>query len=66
MAAALKFVHESEQGIDPEVKRWIDNVIVPSLVREFLEGPAQGESVPKLKIVAECDADKTFSHGGSQ
>lgn len=63
MATALKFVRESETGIDPEVKSWIDNVIVPSLVREFLEDRAKERSVPRPRIVAESDTDNTFSQG---
>jgi len=63
MAAALKFVHESEPGIDPEVKSWIDNVIVPSLVREFLEDRAKEGPVLKPKIVAKSETDNTSSQG---
>ena len=66
MATALKFVQESGTGIDPEVKSWIDNVIVPALVREFLEDRAKEDSVLRLKIVAKSETDKAVSHGGSK
>ena len=36
MAAPPKLVSPRKKPIDPEVKIWIDNVIVPTLVREFL------------------------------
>jgi len=65
MSTALKFVRESAQRIDPELKSWIDNVIVPSLVREFLAGQAKEEAVPRPQIVAKCETDKAFSQGGS-
>jgi len=64
MATALKFVRESGTGIDPEVKSWIDNMIVPALVREFLEDRAKEDSVLRLKIVAKSKTDKAFSQGG--
>jgi len=63
MATALKFVHESEPGIDPEVKSWIDNVIVPSLMREFLEDQTHEGPVLKPKIVAKSETDNPFSQG---
>jgi hypothetical protein len=63
MATALKFVRESGTRIDPEVKSWIDNVIVPALVREFLEDRAKEDSVLRLKIVAKSKTDKAFSQG---
>ena len=66
MATALKFVRESGTGIDPEVKSWIDNVIVPALVREFLEDRAKEDSVLRLKIVAKSKTDKAFSQGDSK
>ena len=66
MATALKFVRESGTGIDPEVKSWIDNVIVPALVREFLEDRAKEDSVLRRKIVAKSKTDKAFSQGDSK
>jgi hypothetical protein len=60
MATALKFVRDSGTGIDPEVKSWIDNVIVPALVREFL---AKEDSVLRLRIVAKSKIDEAFSQG---
>ena len=66
MATALKFVRESGTGIDPEVKSWIDNVIVPALVHEFLEDRAKEDSVLRLKIVAKSKTDKAFSQGDSK
>jgi hypothetical protein len=66
MATALKFVRDPGTGIDPEVKSWIDNVLVPALVREFLEDRPKEDSVPKLKIVAKSKTDKAFSQGDSK
>ena len=59
MATALKFVRESGTGIDPEVKSWIDNVIVPALVREYLTETQRENSAlaSETRIVAECGAN---------
>jgi hypothetical protein len=36
MATASKPVSPRSRPLDPRVKSWIDNVIVPTLVREYL------------------------------
>jgi hypothetical protein len=50
MATATKPVSPGTGPLDPQVKSWIDNVIVPTLVREFLA------SQKKRAEAVTCDA----------
>ena len=47
-------------GIDPTVKAWIDRVVVPTLVREFLaEREKENPLAPEARTVAECPPSST-------
>lgn len=62
MATAPKLVQSQRALLDPQVKSWIDNIIVPVMVREFFE---QSESTPKSAgPVVECFVNKAFSRQG--
>jgi hypothetical protein len=61
VATAPKIVSPRNKPIDPRVKSWIDNVIVPTLVREFLaSGKQSGESRDGGSPVVQC-ADSNAS-----
>jgi hypothetical protein len=52
MATAPKFVSPRKKPLGPGVKSWIDNVIVPALVREFLASEKKdGESSYDAPVV---------------
>jgi hypothetical protein len=53
MATATKV---GSAGINPEVKSWIDNVIVPTLVKEFLASKRSCDHVSDFDAlpVVEC------------
>jgi hypothetical protein len=38
-------------GIDPDVKNWIDRVVVPALAREWLETKREETAFLNLKIM---------------
>ena len=42
-------------AIDPELKSWIDNVIVPALVSEFMKQEQCNDVAPELCIVAKSE-----------
>ena len=45
----------SGNGLSPELKSWIDSVIVPALVRDYLAGREREKSAcSKVEPVAEC------------
>ena len=51
-------------GINPEVKSWIDNVIVPTLVREYLASEQmRSESSNRDALVVECSSIKASPEG---
>jgi len=46
-AAVSKEVHRGQPArIDPALKSWLDNVIIPSLVRRFLSEREASERIP--------------------
>jgi len=52
-------------GIDPKVKSWIDNVIVPTLVREYLASERKsGESLNGVAPMVQCSDPKASPEGG--
>ena len=53
MVTAPKLVSPRDAEIDPEVKAWIDRVIVPALMRAWLE--ARGEETAFLRLKIELD-----------
>jgi len=53
MLTAPKLLSQRNADIDPEVKAWIDRVIVPALMREWLE--AKGEEAAFLRLKIELD-----------
>ncbi len=49
-----------KSALSPDLKSWIDGVIVPALVREYLAGRERDESAcPEGKPVAEFAATRT-------
>ena len=65
MAAAPKLVSPRTKPIDPRVKSWIDNVIVPTLVREFLASRKQnGDSLDSDAPMLQCSDRKASPEGG--
>jgi hypothetical protein len=64
MAAPSKLVSLRNRSLDPQVKSWIDNVIVPTLVREYLA--SQKQSVESLKSdtpMVQCRESKKATKG---
>ena len=50
----------SGNGLSPELKSWIDSVIVPALVREYLAGREHGESAcSEGEPVTQCAPTRT-------
>ena len=49
----------SGNGLSPELKSWIDSVIVPALVREYLAGQEREKPCARAEPVAECAATRT-------
>ena len=45
-------------GLSPELKSWIDDVIVPALVREYLT-EREKTACSEAECAAECVADST-------
>jgi hypothetical protein len=65
MATAPKFVSPRKKPLDPQVKSWIENVIVPTLVREFLASEKkQRESVDCDSPMVQCTDLETSPKGG--
>ena len=51
--------------IHPEVKSWIDNVIVPTLVREYLASERERSESPHLDApMVKCPDIKASPEGG--
>ena len=47
-------------ALSPELKSWVDGVIVPALVREYLnELETKNLACSKEEVVAECFATRT-------
>lgn len=63
MATAPKLVSPQSVLLDSQVKSWIDNVIVPVLVREFLE-QSESISTKSTALVVECPDTRAFSREG--
>jgi hypothetical protein len=63
MATAPKLVSPPSALLDPQVKSWIDNVIVPAMVREFLE-QSESNSSKSTTPVVECFDGRAFSREG--
>jgi hypothetical protein len=52
-------------GINPEVKSWIDNVIVPVLVKEYLASAEKcGKSLQGRNPTVQCPDSKNISEEG--
>ena len=50
----------SGNGLPPELKSWIDRVVVPALVREYLnELKSKKLACSKEEVVAECLPTRT-------
>jgi hypothetical protein len=64
MPTATKLVPPGTGPLDPQVKSWIDNVIVPTLVREFLSSQkARAESLTCAVPVVQCVAVNASPEG---
>lgn len=64
MATAPKLVSPRKKPLDPQVKSWIDNVIVPTLVREFLASEKkQRESADDGAPMVQCTFVETSPEG---
>lgn len=47
-------------SLSPELKSWIDNVVVPALVREYLAGREHEKlACSRVEGVAECATSRT-------
>lgn len=65
MATAPKLVSSQSALLDQQVRSWIDNVIVPAMVREFLA--RSGSNGPKSAgSVVECFDSTAFSREGQK
>ena len=52
-------------GLSPELKTWIDDLIVPALVREYLnELESKKLACSKEEVVAECSPESRVSSEG--
>jgi hypothetical protein len=50
--------------LDPAVKVWIDRLVVPAIVREFLEDEAAREEPSlKFRLVAKCVRNELSAEG---
>ncbi len=50
----------SGSGLSPELKTWIDRVVVPALLKEYLdELESKKLACSKEEVVAECAATRT-------
>ena len=64
MGTAPKLVSPRKKPLDPQVKSWIDNVIVPTLVREFLASEKkQRESADDDVPMVQCTIAETSPEG---
>ena len=56
---------DNGNGLSPELKGWLDNVVVPALVREYLnELESKKLACSKEEVVAECLPESTVSSEG--
>ena len=54
-----------DRPVPPAVKNWLDNVIVPALVREYLvEMKREKAACSEIEPVAECAAESTATVEG--
>ena len=64
MAIAAKLVPPQSSPLDPRVKSWIDNVIVPILVREYLASEKQSaESFNRYTPMVTYPDDNSSAEG---
>jgi hypothetical protein len=66
MAAAPKLAMMPRPAIDPEMKVWIDNVIVPALVKAYLRETGQENSLARPTLVSDNLARTLVSAEGSK
>lgn len=60
-------VDRLDARIDPEVRSWIENVIVPAMVREYLaEHDSQNGLAEPIAVVPQCEANGRLSAEGIQ
>jgi hypothetical protein len=52
----------AEDKISPELRAWLDNVIVPALVHEWIKRDAAEFKAPKKSGTSDADEDKPGPH----
>ena len=70
MSASAKLVLEADRTgarLDPEVRSWIQNVIVPAMVREFIaEHDTPNTLAESTAAMPQCEANGRLSAEGIQ
>ncbi len=66
MAAVPKLAMMPRPAITPEMKAWIDNVIVPALVKAYLRETGQENSLARPTLVSDNLARPLVSAEGSK
>ncbi len=70
MSASAKLALEmngSGARLDPEVRSWIQNVIVPAMVREYIEEHGNANSLAEpIAAMPQCEANGRLSAEGIQ
>lgn len=65
VAYAAELVSPRNLPLDPQVKSWLDNVIVPVLVREYLASEKKrGESLDPDAPMVQCSDNNASTEGG--
>ncbi len=70
MSASAKLVLETDGSgarLDPEVRAWIQNVIVPAMMRDYIEEHGNANSLAEsIAAMPQCEANGRFSAEGIQ
>ena len=66
MAALPKLAMMPGPAIEPELKAWIDRVIVPALVKAYLRGTSAENSLARPAVVSDNRARPLVSAEGSK
>jgi hypothetical protein len=66
MAAVPKLAMMPRPAVEPEMKAWIDNVIVPALVKAYLRETGRENSLARPTLVADNLARPLVSAEGSK
>ncbi|HEV2386784.1 MAG TPA: hypothetical protein VGS20_05955 [Candidatus Acidoferrales bacterium] len=63
MATATKIELERSPGLAPDLRGWIDRVIVPALVRRWLGEEGEKNVASATAQVAKCDRQRPSAEG---